>query len=53
MLQSHDQEEDEHDQHDDAPQRELPDLAPHALDLPAAGPDAQPGLIGAGGMPHQ
>jgi hypothetical protein len=53
VLQSHKDEEDEHDQHDDAPQREPPDLAPHALDLPAAGPDAQAGLIGAGGMPHQ
>jgi hypothetical protein len=53
VLQSHDYEENEHDQHDDASQRERPDLAPHGPDLPAAGPDAQPGLIGAGGMPDQ
>lgn len=46
-------EDDEHDQNDDAPQRERPGLAPHALDLRPAGPDAQPGLISAGGVPHQ
>lgn len=53
VLHSHVQEEDENDQHDDTPQRERPALARHALDLPAARPDAQPGLMGAGGMPNQ
>jgi hypothetical protein len=53
VLQSYDYEENEYDQHDDAPKRERSDLAPHGPDLPAARPDAQPGLIGAGGMPDQ
>src|SRR5215469_7741314 len=53
VPQGDEDEEDEHNQHDDAPRRELPDLAPHALDLSAAGPDAQPGLIGARGVPDQ
>lgn len=53
VQQSQAHEEDEDDQHDDAPQRERPDLARHAANLSAAGPDAQPGLIGAGGMPYQ
>jgi hypothetical protein len=53
VLHSHVQEEDEHDKHHDTPHRERPALARHALDLPAAGPDAQPGLMGAGAVPHQ
>ena len=53
MLHIDDQQEDQHDEHNDASKHERPDLACHALDLPAAGPDAQPGLIGAGEMPHQ
>lgn len=53
MPQSYTQQEQEDDQHEDATEREPPDLAPHALDLSAAGPDAQPGLIRAGGMPDQ
>lgn len=53
MPQGHDQEENEHNEHDAAPERELPDLAPQVLDLSAPGPDAKAGLIGARGMPCQ
>lgn len=53
VLQSHGHEDDEHDQDEHAAQRECPDLAVHAADLCSARPDAQPGLIGAGRMPHQ
>lgn len=52
-LQCQGHEDDEHDQNDDAPQRERPALPRHAPDLHLAGPDAQPGLMSAGGMPHQ
>jgi hypothetical protein len=40
QLQRHDHEEDEHDQQDDASQRERPNLAQHVPDLSTAGPDA-------------
>jgi hypothetical protein len=53
MPEGHEQKENEHDQHDGAAQRELSDLAPQVLDLHAAGPDAEPGLIGAREMPYQ
>ena len=53
MPHGHEQQQNEHDQHDGASQRELPDLAPQVLDLRAAGPDTEPGLIGAREMPYQ
>ncbi len=52
QLQGYRYEEDEHDQHDDGAQRELPGLAPKGADLRATGPDGQACLVGPGGMPH-
>jgi hypothetical protein len=53
VLQGHDHDDDEQDQHQEASQRERLNFARHGADLPAPRPDAQPGLIGAGEMPHQ
>jgi len=52
QLEPHEREDDEHDREDDGSQREPPNFAPQALDLSATGPNGQPRLIGAGGMPH-